>query len=83
MTLTATSSCPRRYGPPGAVWVQTSLDLALGSATASIGLTIPAIALTSVWIPGPLVLGLAPLQLVLLTLTIAVGVLTVASGAGV
>ena len=60
--------------------VQTSLNLALGSAIASIGLTIPVIALASVWIAGPLVLGLAPLQLVLLALTVVVGVLTVVPG---
>jgi Ca2+:H+ antiporter len=43
--------------------VQTSLNLALGSAMASIGLTIPAVALASIWLSGPLVLGRAtPLQ---------------------
>jgi Ca2+:H+ antiporter len=60
--------------------VQTSLNLALGSAMASIGLTIPAIALASVWIEGVLVLGLAPTQMVLLALTVVVGVLTVVPG---
>lgn len=60
--------------------VQTSLNLALGSAMASIGLTIPVIALASVWIEGPLVLGLAPTQMVLLALTVVVGVLTVVPG---
>ncbi|MBP0451626.1 ionic transporter y4hA [Kitasatospora sp. RG8] len=57
--------------------VQTSLNLALGSALASIGLTIPAVAVASAWLPGPLVLGLGPSHLVLLSLTIAVGTLTV------
>ena len=33
--------------------VQTSLNLALGSAIASIGLTIPAIAVASIWLDGP------------------------------
>lgn len=60
--------------------VQTSLNLALGSAMASIGLTIPVIALASVWIDGPLVLGLAATQMVLLALTVVVGVLTVVPG---
>jgi Ca2+:H+ antiporter len=60
--------------------VQTSLNLALGSAMASIGLTIPVIALASVWLPGPLELGLGPTQIVLLALTVAVGVLTVVPG---
>ncbi|MGW4891610.1 calcium:proton antiporter [Kitasatospora sp. NPDC004240] len=57
--------------------VQTSLNLALGSALASIGLTIPAVTIASAWLSGPLVLGLGPTHLVLLTLTIAVGTLTV------
>ncbi|WP_197364156.1 calcium:proton antiporter, partial [Streptomyces clavuligerus] len=37
--------------------LQTSLNLAYGSAIASIGLTIPSIALASIWLSGPLVLG--------------------------
>jgi Ca2+:H+ antiporter len=47
---------------------------------ASIGLTIPAIALASVWLPGPLILGLSPLHVVLLALTVVVSVLTVVPG---
>ncbi len=50
--------------------VQTSLNLALGSAMASIGLTIPAVALASVWLSGPLVLGLGATHMVLLALTV-------------
>lgn len=57
--------------------VQTSLNLAYGSAMASIGLTIPTIAIASIWLSGPLVLGLGPTQIVLLTLTVMVGALTV------
>lgn len=60
--------------------VQTSLNLALGSAMASIGLTIPAIAVASIWLEGPLVLGLGDTQVVLLALTVVVGVLTVVPG---
>ncbi|BBZ39276.1 calcium:proton antiporter [Mycobacterium conspicuum] len=60
--------------------IQTSLNLAYGSALASIGLTIPAIALASVWLKGPLVLGLGPLQLALLALTVVISVLTVVPG---
>lgn len=60
--------------------MQTSLNLALGSAIASIGLTIPAIALASLWLEGPLLLGLDPVQIVLFLLTIVVGVLTVVPG---
>nr|WP_172829457.1 ionic transporter y4hA [Pedococcus dokdonensis] len=60
--------------------IQTSLNLALGSAMASIGLTIPAIAIASIWLDGPLLLGLGPVQMVLLALTVVVSVLTVVPG---
>ena len=60
--------------------VQTSFNLAMGSAMASIGLTIPAIAVASIWLEGPLALGLEPLQLVLLAITAVVGALTVLPG---
>ncbi|GAA3891782.1 ionic transporter y4hA [Streptomyces lacrimifluminis] len=60
--------------------VQTSLNLALGSAMASIGLTIPAVALASIWLSGPLVLGLGSTHMVLLALTVVVGSLTVVPG---
>jgi Ca2+:H+ antiporter len=60
--------------------MQTSLNLALGSAMASIGLTIPAIAIAMIWLPGPLLLGLGGTQMVLLGLTVVVGTLTVVPG---
>ncbi|GAA2591771.1 hypothetical protein SMC26_06970 [Actinomadura fulvescens] len=60
--------------------VQTSLNLALGSAMASIGLTIPTIAVASIWLSGPLELGLGALHMVLLALTIGVSTLTVVPG---
>ena len=60
--------------------VQISLNLAYGSAMASIGLTIPVIALAMIWLPGPLTLGLEPMQIVLLTLSAIVSVLTMAEG---
>ncbi|MGA4842659.1 calcium:proton antiporter [Streptomyces sp. G45] len=60
--------------------VQTSLNLALGSAMASIGLTIPAVAIASVWLSGPLVLGLSSTHMVLLLLTVGVSTLTVVPG---
>ena len=60
--------------------VQTSFNLALGSAMASIGLTIPAIAVASIWLEGPLVLGLGATQIVLLAITAVVGALTVLPG---
>jgi Ca2+:H+ antiporter len=60
--------------------VQTSLNLAYGSAMASIGLTIPAIAVASIWLDGPLVLGLEPTQMVLLLVSVLVSILTVVPG---
>jgi Ca2+:H+ antiporter len=60
--------------------VQTSFNLAFGSAMASIGLTIPAIAIASIWLDGPLVLGLGPTQMALLAVTAVVGALTVLPG---
>ncbi|MGC9671343.1 calcium:proton antiporter [Planosporangium sp. 12N6] len=61
--------------------LQTSLNLALGSALASIGLTIPTIAFTSIFVTGRrLTLGLGPKELVLLALTVVITVLTVAPG---
>ena len=60
--------------------LQTSLNLAFGSAMASIGLTIPVIAVASIWLEGPLVLGLDPTQMVLLAVTFVVATLTVVPG---
>jgi len=60
--------------------IQTSLNLALGSAMASIGLTIPTVAIASFWLEGPLVLGLDATHMVLLALTVAMGTLTIIPG---
>lgn len=60
--------------------IQISLNLAYGSAMASIGLTIPTIAIASTWIDGPLILGLGGTQMVLLLITIGVSILTVVPG---
>ncbi|MFC6014319.1 calcium:proton antiporter [Nocardia lasii] len=60
--------------------VQIGLNLALGSAMASIGLTIPVIAIATIWLSGPLVLGLGATQMVLLALTVVVGTLTIVPG---
>jgi Ca2+:H+ antiporter len=60
--------------------IQTSFNLAYGSAMASIGLTIPAIAVASIWLDGPLVLGLGSTQTVLLVITVVVGAFTVLPG---
>ena len=60
--------------------LQTSMNLALGSALASIGLTIPAVALASVLLDLPLVLGLDAKDLVLLTLAFVVSTITLGTG---
>ncbi|QZY28270.1 calcium:proton antiporter [Nocardioides coralli] len=59
---------------------QISLNLAFGSAGAAIGLTIPTIAIASIWLEGPLALGLGQTQIVLLVVTAFVAVLTVVPG---
>jgi Ca2+:H+ antiporter len=59
---------------------QISFNLAYGSAMASIGLTIPAIAVASIWLDGPLVLGLGSTQIGLLVLSAIVGALTLLPG---
>jgi Ca2+:H+ antiporter len=60
--------------------LQTSMNLAIGSALASIGLTIPVVALASIYFSIPLVLGLEPKDLVMLALTFAVGTITLGTG---
>ena len=60
--------------------LQTSLNLALGSAMASIGLTIPVVAAVSVLLGLPLQLGLSAKELVLLVLTFVVGAITLGTG---
>jgi Ca2+:H+ antiporter len=60
--------------------LQTSLNLALGSAVASIGLTIPAVAVLSLVEGLPLALGLNPREIVLLSLTLLVATSSLATG---
>lgn len=60
--------------------LQRSVNLALGSATATIGLTVPAVLLVCLYTGEPLVLGLAGTDAVLLMLTLLVSVVTFASG---
>ncbi len=60
--------------------LQTSLNLALGSALATIGLTIPAVAVLSIAGDMPLVLGLDPKSSVLLFLSLIVASQTLANG---
>ena len=60
--------------------LQISLNLAFGSAMASIGLTIPTIAVASIWLPVPLHLGLDATDIVVFALTCVVTTLTVVPG---
>lgn len=60
--------------------LQTSMNLALGSAMASIGLTIPVIAVASIWLPTPLELGLSATDIDLFGTTVVIGILTLTQG---
>ncbi|MBV8537698.1 MAG: ionic transporter y4hA, partial [Alphaproteobacteria bacterium] len=60
--------------------LQTSMNLAIGSALASIGLTVPVAVAASVALHLPLVLGLEPKDIALLTLTFGVSALTWGTG---
>lgn len=60
--------------------MQTSFNLALGSALATIGLTIPAVVATSLMLGLQLDLGLPPKEIVLLVLTLMVSAMTLAGG---
>ncbi|MDZ5622403.1 ionic transporter y4hA [Nocardioides sp. HM23] len=60
--------------------VQLSLNLAYGSAMASIGLTIPTVAVAMIWLTGPLELGLEPTQMVLFLLTVVITAFTILQG---
>lgn len=59
---------------------QTSLNLALGSALASIGLTIPVIAVYALWMQQPLQLGIDMKSTVLLSLTLFITSILFATG---
>jgi len=60
--------------------LQTSMNLALGSVLATIGLTIPAVTAVSILLDEPLTLGLSAKEQLLLALTLIVSLLTVGTG---
>ena len=60
--------------------LQNSINLALGSAIASIGLTIPAVAIVSLTSEKPLALGINQANTVLLMLTLFMGTITLGTG---
>ena len=60
--------------------LQSSLNLALGSALASIALTIPAVAVVSLVAGWPLILGLEAKSMVLLCLSLVVATISLSTG---
>ncbi len=60
--------------------IQTSFNLAYGSALASIGLTVPAIGLLSIFFDFNVLLGLAEVEIALLFVTLFIGTLTLTQG---
>ena len=60
--------------------IQTSLNLALGSALATIGLTIPAVGAVAIFMGLTLDLGLPAKEIVLLVLTLLVSTITIVGG---
>lgn len=60
--------------------LQKSVNLALGSSLATIGLTVPVVATAAYLLNQPLVLGLEARDMVLLVMTLLVSVLTFATG---
>jgi Ca2+:H+ antiporter len=60
--------------------LQKSINLALGSSLATIGLTIPAVAVAAWALDKRLVLGLSTQDMVLLVLTFVISMLTFGTG---
>ncbi|MBU3590666.1 ionic transporter y4hA [Polynucleobacter sp. 78F-HAINBA] len=60
--------------------LQSSLNLALGSALASIGLTIPTVAAFAIFFGLPISLGISSLNMTLMYLSFFIGALTLAIG---
>jgi Ca2+:H+ antiporter len=60
--------------------LQTSLNLALGSALASIGLTIPCVSMVSIFFEMNVVLGLDIVSIILMGLSVFIVMLSLASG---
>jgi Ca2+:H+ antiporter len=60
--------------------LQTSMNLAIGSALATIGLTVPVVVVTALAAGLPLTLGLAPKEMIMLTLTFLVITVTLGTG---
>ncbi len=83
VVIAAVTLLPEGASAVRAAWanrLQTSLNLALGSALSSIGLTIPVVAMVSLVYDLPLALGLDSEHVILLALTLFVSTLTLATG---
>jgi Ca2+:H+ antiporter len=60
--------------------LQSSMNLAVGSALASIGLTVPVVVIASLAFGLPLIMGLAPKDIAMLAMTFAVSSVTLGTG---
>ena len=60
--------------------LQSSMNLAIGSALACIGLTVPVVVLASIAFELPLVLGLEPKDMAMLAITFVVSAVTLSTG---
>ena len=60
--------------------LQSSLNLAIGSALASIGLTVPVVVVASIAFDLPLVLGVEPKDMTMLAVTFLVSAVTLGTG---
>ena len=60
--------------------IQTSMNLAMGSVLATVGLTIPATVTVALGLGRPLTLGVGPTELALLMLTLIVSLATLGTG---
>jgi Ca2+:H+ antiporter len=60
--------------------LQNSMNLAVGSALATIGLTVPVVVVASIFFHLPLVLGLPPKEMALLAVTFLVSSVTLGTG---
>jgi Ca2+:H+ antiporter len=78
--LVLTPEAAAAFGAARRDELQKSINLALGSSLANIGLTVPAVATVAIASGYPLTLGIGPKETVLLALTFAVSLLTFATG---
>ena len=69
-----------RYGRPTTTGCRPASIWPSARLWPGIGLTIPAIAVASIWLTTPLTLGLEAKEIVLLALTLVVGTLTLSTG---